>query len=68
MVNCLSLASTVAVMCVAQLRLLEVGLCRCGVASMYSHQSGHGIESLPLSGLLLVSLLGAGVAFCYWCV
>jgi hypothetical protein len=26
------------------------------------------VEDLPLSGLLQVGLLGAGVAFCYWCI
>jgi hypothetical protein len=26
------------------------------------------VEDLPLSGLLPVGLLGAGVVFCYWCI
>jgi hypothetical protein len=59
-----SLGSAAAVIRAAQVRLSVVGLCRCGVAGVRLHRLEWGVEDLPLSGLLPVGLLGAGVVEC----
>jgi hypothetical protein len=65
-VNSFSLFSAAAVICAAQVRLSVVGVCGHGVAGVRSRWFGWGAEDYPLSGLLPVGLLGAGVVFCYW--
>jgi hypothetical protein len=67
-VNSFSLPSAAAVIRVAQVRSLVVGLWRCGAAGVPACSVGVCTENLPLLGLLPVSLLGTGVAFCYWCI
>jgi hypothetical protein len=61
--NCYSLPSATVVICAALLSLSVGGLCSCGVAGVGAHTL-----DLPLLELLLVGLLGAGVAFCYRCI
>jgi hypothetical protein len=65
-VNGFLLLTAAALMHAAQVRSSVVGLCGRRVAGVPARWVGVRMEDLPLSGLLPVALLGAGVAFSCW--